>query len=182
MSTEPILEWFDVLPPFEEEFLAALREHAQRWPGLGIQADHTMVFMEETMLVIGVDISDPDFNSILRTLRADLYPDKVVCGHDPTYQFVGVLDPACPDYVVHSASEPRTLAELAASWFESELRRPVERHEWRIGNCHHVRWKDLSTDSYFMLRDATRTRRTESELGPPQRRVVVRDFRLDEDA
>ncbi len=172
MQTTKWFEWDDDLTTSQVDFLVALREYALRWSMLGLNADDTMVFIMDTILVVGVDLSDIEHNCVMRTLRADLHTDKIVCGHDPTHQFCGLLNLKSAECMVYTSVDPFDLAEAAVTWFESELQRSIERHEWKTGTYHHLKWKYSSADTYFMWSDSENRKRT--GLGPPHRRVVVR--------
>jgi hypothetical protein len=71
-------------------------------------------------------VCDPEMGGVLRTLRVDLDGQAVLCGEDGTHQLVSDLTPgqAGVQRWIEGEEGPAGLAERAATWLESELRRP----------------------------------------------------------
>jgi hypothetical protein len=118
----------------ERRFLAVLRERAESWAALDLDPQDTQAWTDREPLYVHVDLTDPSHELILGTLRVEFDGRRVVGGWSDG-QLVHDLDPAAPDAFDTPAHEsPETAAELAAGWLESQLRRPVERRDWRRGN------------------------------------------------
>jgi hypothetical protein len=151
--------------PQEAEFLAALYAravsgswHADAWPW-------------EDRLIITISPSDSEANTILRTLRADYFGDRVVVGLDPTHQLAGDLDGARADVFSKASPSPAELAEFAADWLERELARPIDRLEWKSWTYEHREWVLADSGQVIVCSDSKN--RTDRKLGKPTRRVRV---------
>jgi hypothetical protein len=98
-------------------------------------------------------------------------------GDDETGQGGYPLDPSHAGVVTiprdhHSPSE---LGIFAADWLEKELRRPIERHEWRRPGFTHRRCRLADTGEALSWSDSHNEPRP--DLGPPDAVLVLRDFR-----
>jgi len=99
------------------------------------------VWVDRPQLVTSVDVSDRAHPSVLRTLRVDFDGAHLWGGEDPTKQLVGELDPTRPDSFERSdAALPEAYAEIAASFFLDQLKRPIDREEWKVGKTVLCRW------------------------------------------
>jgi hypothetical protein len=74
--------------------------------------------------------NDPQYNTILRTLRIDFFGDRVRFGKDETGQLATPLDPTRPDVTEVFGKSPLELASIAADWLEREFARVFLRYEW----------------------------------------------------
>ncbi|WP_265595144.1 hypothetical protein [Haloferula sp. BvORR071] len=173
-------EWFEIghyRSAAEQAFAETLRDRAHAWRIPGSSPDHTLVGRGgDDRLVLALDISDQESKVCLRTLRIEFDGTGVVLGEDETGQLVTDLDPTLPDVFARrdSGGTPALFASFAADWVEQELRRRIERHEWtRDGFCHR-RWLFADTGKSIVWSDSCNTPR--SNLGPPDRIIVVRDF------
>ena len=82
---------------------------------------------------------------------------------------------------VGSGCSPSELANRAADWIESELRRPIERREWRVGFlARHIRYVLTDTERVILWSDPQNKYRHLTKQ--PNSITVVRDFRRAEGA
>jgi hypothetical protein len=173
--------------PAEKEFIAALKQRAKDWEGLGIGPDEIReVPIEYRMrseggaipawkVVVGFMIVDEEDN-YLETFRVDYSDGLVAVGRDETSGSLDAdLDSSRPEYAEYRHPSPRACAEFAAMQIERQLRRPVECHEWHGPGFRHKRWLFSDTGEGLAFCDTDCEPR--SNLGPPDRIRVVRDFR-----
>ena len=128
-------DWFDGdgRTDAERRFLAALRDRAQSWHQLGITPDHTQAWTDRADLYVHVDVDDRDQRCIIGTLRVDFDGTRVT-GHWGAADFCDTIDPSAPDsFGTPTLGSPEEAADRAASWLKEQLRRPIERREWRQG-------------------------------------------------
>lgn len=68
---------------------------------------------------------------LLRTLRVDFDGARLRGGNDPNHHMDLDLDQSDPDYFEVVAGEsPEWAAATAAKWFQRQLDRAIDRHEW----------------------------------------------------
>lgn len=117
----------------ERRFLTVLRDRAQSWHQLDIAPDDTQAWTDRADLYVHVDVADRDQHRIIGTLRVDLDGERVT-GHWGAADFCDTIDPSAPDsFGTPALGTPEEAAHRAASWLEEQLRRPIERREWRQG-------------------------------------------------
>lgn len=176
--------WFEVesyRTEQERAFVAAIRKRANDWGDLDVWADDSFTQRREDRLILALDLVDRERHSVLRTLRADYDETGVVVGPDPSGQLVGGIDTSRGDAVVHrGGGTPESLADIVADWMENEMRRPIERHEWQRQRLfRRLRFhRYVLADTGESLGSSYPDNRPRSQLGSPNRIVVVRDFRL----
>ncbi|HEY1100619.1 MAG TPA: hypothetical protein VGF99_16890, partial [Myxococcota bacterium] len=83
--------------------------------------------IDDTRMIIAVDVVDRRERRVLMTWRADLDDGVVHAGRDPTHQLVGPLG---DDAVRIEATTPAAVAAQTAAWFATQLRRGIDRYEW----------------------------------------------------
>jgi len=180
----PEFGWVDPDSPFdmgdyaddrERRFVEAMRARALEWAALGIRPGEAFVLPDEDFpfLRLGVDVVDRDTDTIVRSYQVRFDHASVVVGEDPTGQFTDPPDPR-RSATLHTA-DPQVLAAFACDWLEAELKRPIERHEWETADYRHTRWVMGDTGAELVWSDSANDPRP--ELGEPDRRAVIRDFR-----
>ena len=161
----------------ERSFLGALDQRAKRWRAVGLEPDDAMVFhMSSAYLIVGLDVVDRERGCAVRTLRVDVYSERVVCGDDLTHQFVGDLVPerAAMVTAMPAGASPDYLAAVAADWIEGEIRRPIVRLEWIRSSFWHRRWVMEDTAKVLCVADSENS--TGRDLGAPDRVIRVTPF------
>jgi len=126
----------------------------------------------EDRFMLSVCLSDPDFLSVLRTLRVDYDGESVTFGTDETHQFATDLDPARPDVTVVRGRPVAELAAAAADWLEREMRRPIVRREWNRSGFKRHEWLLADTGEPIAISDSDNAGR-HPDLGEPDRVVHV---------
>jgi len=170
--------------PAEKEFIATLKLRVKDWAVLGIGEDEITEILPEDRktsvvgwkVIVGFAIDDEEENSELLTIRADYSDGLVTIGRDETSGSLDAdLDSSRPEYAEYRHPSPRACAEFAAMQIERQLRRPVECHEWHGPGFFYKRWLFSDTGEGLGFCGTDNERR--SNLGPPDRIRVVRDFR-----
>lgn len=165
MSGSPWFDWDEDLSEEAAAFLDAVRNIAASWR----DADpiHSMVFAQDDDLVLGLDVSDSDARTVMRTLRVDYGASGLVHGEDETSQFVTPLTPQRHEYrqIGHGDLTPGELGRIAADWFRTEMIRPIELAEWH-GRTFWYREYRLA-DSGRTLCWSADGNRPKRDLGPP---------------
>ena len=163
----------------ERAFLDGLEERARSWGSLGLDRDDVMVLGgHDGTLAVGVNVTDREQRCVLRLLRVDFDGAAIACGEDETHQFVTDLHAGCDGFTgwVGFGCSPRELAGPAADWIESELRRPIERLEWRVGFFgRHIRYVLTDTERVILWSDPQNKYRQLTTQ--PRSITVVRDYR-----
>jgi hypothetical protein len=154
----------------EKEFIEALHARAEAGGWFADAWPHP----SDNRIIVTVDVCDPDHNSILRMLRVDYDGATLTVGPDETYQLASHLDPSRADVMVMSGQAPAVLASAAADWLEHEVQRPIERREWDRPTFRHRQWLLADTGKKLVFSDSKNSRRSDFELGPPDRIVPVR--------
>jgi len=150
----------------ELEFLNRLQLRAESANWRGTAWGH------ETLLVIGVDVSDNECNCVVRSLRVDFNGERVLCGDDETSQYVTDLSPDGPGVATYERQSPATLADLAADWLERELARKIVRQEWNKWRFKRRVWLFADTGQKIMFSDSA-NKRDRLFVGEPDRSVVI---------
>jgi hypothetical protein len=150
----------------EATFVSAL--HARAEAG-GWYADS---WLWDDRVIISVDVSDPERNCVLRTLRVDFRDGAVAFGPDETHQFAADLDPARPGVFVMAGLPAAELAGAAADWLERETGRPIARREWDGPRFSRTEWVLTDTGQGLVFSDSANARHR-ADLGPPSRVVPV---------
>jgi hypothetical protein len=186
----PASEWFEIENPLDElpldvgqsAYLRRLRARAVTWPQ-GVRPADTCTFrLLPHTHADGPAAGSTDDGKLLLAC-ADICADNIVLlvagayfdgqnveGDDLRKQRLFTLDNPTPLRLDVTGS-PDELADQTAAWFESFLRRPIVRQEWRrLGRVHARRWL-FSDSGHLLAEDGART----GDLGPPDRTVQVRD-------
>jgi hypothetical protein len=151
--------WFaldDACRPVQERFLAALREHARDWPP-SVSPHSSGAFVIDGFLTTYVDLSDPDEDTVVTSLRAEFDGSGVYANQVASVGGLG------------ATGTPESCAAEAARWYLQQLGRPVERHEWfEDGKRVQVRWRFAGESGWI-------TSSNGSEDVRPADRVVALD-------
>jgi hypothetical protein len=119
-----------------------------------------------------MDIIDVARNCILRMLRIDFDGSRVVVGPDETYQLVTNLNLDHPGVMAIGGRSIRELADIAADWLETEMRRPILRQEWIRDEFTRTRWILADTIETLMVSDSGNEKHREG-IGPPDSTTQV---------
>ena len=165
MVPAPWFDWDGDLWPEAAAFLDAVRKGAAGWNDAN--PDNSMVYEWNDQLVLGLDVSDRDRRTVLRTLRVDYGPQGLVLGEDETGQFVSELTPQQHEFrrIGHGDLGPADLGRMAADWFQTQLERPIELAEWH-GWTYWYREYRLA-DSGRTLCWLANGNKPKRDLGPP---------------
>jgi hypothetical protein len=149
----------------EFRFLQTLhsRAAAREW--------HADAWSRDDRLLLTVDITDHEYNTVLRTLRVDLVGSTLLAGPDETHQLTTDLDPGSANVVRIPGGTPEVLATAAADWLEQEMARPIERWEWNRVTFRHRLWQCADTGEHLVWSDSENKKR--SDLGSPDRVVAL---------
>lgn len=71
--------------------------------------------------IVTITFLRPGTNAVDKTLRIDLFDDRVVVGYDSTHQLTDDLDESSPEILVLPGNDPVALAEQAADKVRIEL-------------------------------------------------------------
>lgn len=160
-------EWFACsdATPSQEAFLKPLRARAAAWGAYGIGSDDTLVYeyTDPVRLIAAVDVYDPDANLIVGTVRIE-FDGAALRGRWGSSHFCDAIDPADPDSIgiERPGITPEEAARLAADWLESQVRRPLERQDWRRdGTTFHRRWVLADSGTVLCWRDEANTQRAD---------------------
>lgn len=171
-------EWFDAAEgrtDAEAAFVRVVNERARGWSAFGVTPQDANTIFENGKLVLWLDVCSPLAEHILRCLKVEFEPMRLVMGDDETGQGGYPLDPARPDVsVVLSLTDPDALASAAADWFEHELKRPIECREWERSTFRHRRWVLADSGRELTWWDSAHQRR--GDLGPPDAVQVLRPY------
>lgn len=122
--------WFEDdgdLGEADRAFAAALRIRATSWP-----ADPTSTRIDSPQLghalIAWLDVDDPGSNLSLMTVGVHLKGSRL--RGDKLHNQLFTLPEEPTSLALEASGNPQKLANRAADWFESILRRPVVRYEW----------------------------------------------------
>ncbi len=116
-------EWHDPVTPEVGEFLSALRQSASTWSDAD-PLDSLVYEFPGQFVVVGLDVCDRERGGVLRTLRLDYGPLRVIYGEDETQQLLPPSVPRKQSTGCFPAQAPRLqnsqqmlLAGSAHRWF-----------------------------------------------------------------
>src|ERR1043165_1188645 len=107
-------------------------QHVLSWSRLGWTPDDIHAEFDHGVLMIGVDVSDAQCHSSVRSLRAEYDGRRVLVGDDPSGQYVRPLDEQDPRVCAYDvlAASPEAVGRAIADRLGLELQRPIYREEW----------------------------------------------------
>ncbi len=158
-------EWPDP-PPAASTLLAVLRRRARSWSVYGIRPVDTNVYDETQLLsrlIFMVDIVDRERASVVGCPRVE-FDGATIAGCWGSSHYCDEIDPTADDsFSVDAAGlDLERVAEIAADWFDAQVRRPVERREWRRNrNVFHRRWVLADSGRILCLSDDENQQREE---------------------
>ena len=170
-----MVQWFDTddsaLSASQALLIAAIRQRVSDldWP---LRSECSMVQIESDLLTLAIDISDPYAHHVLRTLRIDVHPDRLLMGTDATYQLVTPLQES--DAGVEIAAlfpNLESAAAAAVDWLMRQALRPIDLHTWERPECVYRRWVLADSEAPLLWSDSMNTPRR--DLGRPNRVIRV---------
>lgn len=145
--------WFDVdfaqLNADERTFVVALRLFAESW---NCNPDSTFglePIPKYPFLRVCVDICDELRSMVLMTVGAYLEGRRLTCGRFDGQEYC--VDPRFQSASVCIEGDPEELGERAATWFETQLGRPVEYREWRVERRISYDWRCLDNGEVLVV-------------------------------
>ncbi len=158
----------------EERFLSVLYNHFPIWKKFGLKEDDIFTFYHGNVLTLAIDICDYHANSVLRSLRIDLFNDSFLAGEDETNQYVSLLNPNNADVKVIKKCDFTNdqFAEIAAQWISFELARKIELREW-INESFHLREYVLVDSERIISTSCTNNLISQNNLGNPTKVKII---------
>lgn len=158
----------------EREFLTSLYGYASVWEKYGFEDDDWILFYDDNIVTVALDIYDDINHSGLRSIRIDFTETSLLVGEDETHQYVSRLNADNPNVKEYRKTEYTTtqLAKITADWLSYELSREIELREWITESFHHRRWVLVDTNRHISMSDSKNIFRRDG-LGHPTRVTVV---------